>query len=200
MPSATEQRNDAGTCGAKKKSNGEPCRNAAGKGTDHVGYGRCKYHGGSTRNHRTNAVKIEAQKRAAEFGELIEVNPTEALLGVLYLSMGHLAFIRRELAAQDDKRTFDAQVLMRMFDDERDRVARISRAAIESGVAERYLRLIEWQAETVARIMRAILEDPELGLTVTQRSRAPSIARRHLVAADTESERPALSAVPLARR
>src|SRR5438105_5941001 len=100
MPSATKQRDDAGLCNAKKR-NGEKCRNASGKGTDHVGIGRCRFHGGSTRTHRAHAVRVEAQQRAAEFGELIEVHPTEALLGVLYLSMGHLAFVRRELAAQE---------------------------------------------------------------------------------------------------
>ena len=35
-------------CGAISRSTDQPCRNAAGKGTDHVGQGRCKYHGGAT--------------------------------------------------------------------------------------------------------------------------------------------------------
>src|SRR3990167_9158749 len=34
------------TCGAKTRSGG-PCRQRAGWGTDHVGAGRCKLHGGS---------------------------------------------------------------------------------------------------------------------------------------------------------
>ncbi|MFW5968953.1 MAG: hypothetical protein ACOCV2_15620 [Persicimonas sp.] len=35
-------------CGAKTKSTGEPCQQPAGFGTDHVGEGRCKFHGGAT--------------------------------------------------------------------------------------------------------------------------------------------------------
>src|SRR4051812_17466685 len=35
------------TCGARTK-NGELCQNIAGKGTDHVGEGKCRSHGGST--------------------------------------------------------------------------------------------------------------------------------------------------------
>lgn len=37
---------DKPTCGAKAKNSGEPCKLPAGFGTDHLGSGRCKYHGG----------------------------------------------------------------------------------------------------------------------------------------------------------
>jgi hypothetical protein len=35
-------------CGAKKRSDGTPCKRPAGWGTDHAGTGRCKLHGGSS--------------------------------------------------------------------------------------------------------------------------------------------------------
>ena len=35
-------------CGALSKSTQKPCQNIAGKGTDHVGEGRCRFHGGAT--------------------------------------------------------------------------------------------------------------------------------------------------------
>lgn len=35
-------------CGATAKSTGKPCKRPAGWGTDHVGFGRCKLHGGAT--------------------------------------------------------------------------------------------------------------------------------------------------------
>ena len=38
------------TCGAKKVSGGK-CTMAAGWGTNHYGYGKCKLHGGSTPTH-----------------------------------------------------------------------------------------------------------------------------------------------------
>lgn len=37
-------------CGARGKRRGIPCTNKAGKGTDHVGAGRCNYHGGGTQS------------------------------------------------------------------------------------------------------------------------------------------------------
>ena len=35
-------------CGARSKGTGKPCQNIAGKGTDHVGNGTCRLHGGGT--------------------------------------------------------------------------------------------------------------------------------------------------------
>src|SRR5215210_1954068 len=136
MGMSSEKRSTYPLCGARKR-NGAACRAFAGQGTDHLGTGRCKNHGGSTPSHRVNAVKVEAQRRSAAFGERIEVEPTEALLGVLHLSAGHLAWVREELATLAEKTSFEAQVLMRLWDDERDRVARIAKAALDAGVQER---------------------------------------------------------------
>jgi hypothetical protein len=134
MPS--EQRSTYPLCDAKKK-NGDRCRAFAGQGTEHLGQGRCKNHGGSTRSHRAAAVRVEAARRLPQFGQRIEVEPTEALLTVLHLSAGHLAWIREELASREDKTTFEASVLVRQWERERDRVARIAKAALDAGVAER---------------------------------------------------------------
>jgi len=178
-----EQRDLRQLCGAKKK-NGELCRAFAGQGTEHPGVGRCKFHLGATKTHRTHAVKQEAQRRSIEFGQPLPVEPTEALLGVLHLSAGHLSWVRDELAATDDKRSFDAQVLLRLWNDERDRVARIAKAALDAGVQERQVRLAERYGETLAALLRAVFYDPELALTAAQRDRLPDLLRRHLSGLD----------------
>ena len=36
------------TCGAHSRSTGQPCLNISGKGTDHIGQGKCGQHGGLT--------------------------------------------------------------------------------------------------------------------------------------------------------
>jgi hypothetical protein len=180
-------------CGAKKKS-GELCRAFAGQGTEHPGVGRCRFHLGNTKAHRKHAVKLKAEQevqRARTFGQKIPVEPTEAMLSVLHLSAGQLAWLHDELAAQTDKRSFDGQVLMRLWNDERDRVARISKAALDAGVAERQVKLAERYGETLAGVLRAIFYDPELALTAAQRNRLPDLLRRHLSAA-TENQ-PALA-------
>jgi hypothetical protein len=45
----TRQHKPYPVCGARNKS-GSVCGNIAGKGTEHVGYGRCKYHGGKNQD------------------------------------------------------------------------------------------------------------------------------------------------------
>lgn len=50
-------------CGAKSR-NGDPCKSTAGMGTEHKGYGRCKYHGGNNTGPKTAAGK-EAQRKAS---------------------------------------------------------------------------------------------------------------------------------------
>lgn len=47
---AVEEKLGYKICGARGKRKLTPCPNKAGKGTDHVGQGRCKYHGGGASN------------------------------------------------------------------------------------------------------------------------------------------------------
>ena len=52
-------------CGAKAKSTGEPCQLPAGFGTDHVGEGRCKFHGGCNTGPKDNTGNKNARKHGA---------------------------------------------------------------------------------------------------------------------------------------
>lgn len=49
-------------CGAVKK--GKPCKLPAGYGTDHAGYGRCKYHGGCSTGPKTEEGKQNCGRNA----------------------------------------------------------------------------------------------------------------------------------------
>jgi hypothetical protein len=108
------------------------------------------------------------------------------MLSVLHLSAGQLAWLHAELEAQQDKRSFDAQVLLRLWNDERDRVARISKMALDAGVAERHIRVVENYGKELATFLRTVLYDDELGLTSTQRALLPDLLRRHLPALEGE--------------
>jgi hypothetical protein len=179
MAHTPEQRDRHALCAAKRKD-GSTCRQFAGAGTNHKGVGRCRFHLGSTRNHEQHAVRLEAQQRLIEFGESVPVQPTEALLMVLQLSAGHLAWVRSELAALDNKHTFEGQVLMRLWNEERDRVARISKAALDAGVNERQIALAERYGEAIAHLIQGILGD--LALNRRQQAQVPQVVRRHLIA------------------
>lgn len=172
-------------CGARTRS-GATCRLFAGQGTNHVGFGRCKHHGGSTPTHVASAVIQEARLRAVEFGEELPVEPAEALLTMLRLTAGMVAWTRDELARMDDRTTFEGQVLTRIYADERDRTARIAKAALDAGVAERTVRLAESYGELIATLIGNILVD--LRLTPEQQDRAPQIVQARLLELEPSAE------------
>src|SRR5262245_56569410 len=136
MPHTPEQRSAQLLCNARKK-NGETCRAFAGQGTDHPGVGRCKFHGGSTRTHRHQAVVEQARIEAARFGEAFEMEPVEALLWMVHLSAGQVRYLGEELATfGGTAKSTEALVAHRLWNEERDRLSRISKAALDAGVAE----------------------------------------------------------------
>lgn len=185
MPLTREERSTFDLCAAKKK-NGELCRAFAGQGTEHAGVGRCKFHGGNTKTHRQHAVVVEARRKMVQFGEPYGLEPVEALVWMVQLSAGHVRYLSEELAGlQDEERkTLEAQIATRLWNEERDRLARISKAALDAGVQERAIVLAERSGAAMAGLLRAVFEDPELDLSTAQRDRLPALLRRHLEAAE----------------
>src|SRR4051812_19586339 len=82
-------------CGAKSKQHGRPCRKKKGWATDHVGYGRCKYHGGMSPSGKKSAAKEQAMEemeraRQAVMGQAIDVHPMDALLWCVRITAGEV--------------------------------------------------------------------------------------------------------------
>src|SRR6188508_531643 len=79
-------------CGARKKTGHEAgltCRRPAGWGTDHVGIGSCKLHGGRTPTHGTYAATTVARRVAVLYGAPREdVDPISGLMEELQRSAG----------------------------------------------------------------------------------------------------------------
>lgn len=78
-------------CGSARRQGpeGASCRRPAGWGTDHVGIGRCKLHGGCTPTHENAVATRMAAKTQALFGAPREdVDPIEGLLEELQRSAG----------------------------------------------------------------------------------------------------------------
>jgi hypothetical protein len=139
---------------------------------------------------------------AARFGDLVPVEPSEALLTVLHLSFGHLCWLRSELAHMPSKTTFEGQVFLRMYDDERDRVARISKAALDAGVQERQIKLAERWGEMIGDLLSGIFH--ELALNKRQQDALPGVVQRHLMVIENSDDvpdiMPALSPAHPARK
>jgi len=193
MPTTKEQRNKWALCGAKKR-NGDRCRNYAGLGTNHKGIGTCKFHLGNARNNIKAAVKVVAERerqaaadKSLEFGQVIKMDPLDALLWSLHLSASHTEYLRRAIAQEGDSddQKFRREVLLRQWTDERDRLARTSKMALDAGVDERRVKMAERYGEAIAALIQGILGD----LTLNQRQQAavPDVVRRHLLVLDGEA-------------
>ncbi len=80
-------------CGAKTKSSGKPCQRPAGWGTDHVGIGKCKLHGGATPikhglySKYTSHRLADVVDRLANDEELLDLRKTIALQQALILDI-----------------------------------------------------------------------------------------------------------------
>lgn len=81
-------------CGAKTRKGGV-CKLPAGHGTDHVGIGRCKLHGGSTPTHEKAASTEIARRECATLGIPVETTPAEALIREVWEAEGNVEFYRR---------------------------------------------------------------------------------------------------------
>ena len=134
-------------CGAKKKKGGGLCGNAAGMGTDHVGYGRCKYHLGSTEKHSKTAHEEAALDFAMyALGAEEQIDPLEGQLLAVRLAAGSVAYYRLRLTAYGP----DKPPPEKLRESYRQAVLDLracSESAIRGGVAERMVQITERTAE-----------------------------------------------------
>lgn len=154
-------------CGANRTRTAGTCGKPAGWGTDHVGFGQCRYHGGTTPNGRKFANRQKALTFArGALGAEVGGTPLDALEQSVRLAAGIVDYYRHEIADA----TVDAA-----SSDEADREAArrrigelvgpyteavklqkdVAKAATDAGVAERRQVL----AERAAALLGAAFED-----------------------------------------
>jgi hypothetical protein len=172
-------------CGAKKKGGGN-CTLAAGWGTNHLGIGACKLHGGSMPNHVKSAVKQEAK---VFFGTPMEINPLDALMWMIRMTAGEIQWLSEQMAEVQEADWIETGIMGKQFHIyarerrlRQDSLARYSAQAISLGIAERAIKMAETYADLLARLIQGILGD--LDLTPEQRAKAPMVVRKHLIAID----------------
>lgn len=144
-----------------------------------MGYGRCKWHGGSTATGKQYAQRLRAEATARTYGIPRGVDPHTALLEEVHRTAGHVAWLGRRIAAMDPdalvhgvvktvqqadgSRVVEARAevmaWLRVYQEERDRLIRAAKAAVDAGVAEREVRVVEAQASLLARIIELVLSD-----------------------------------------
>lgn len=194
---------DTVPCFARIKSGyrkGELCGRYAGAGTDHEGVGRCRQHGGSTED----GIREAAWVVGHAFARALEVTPWEGLLTAVKIAAGRVAFCEAKLAtATEDRqleppnetaiseagRTHDAQGTnlnhwVKQAELWHDKLARVSKLAIDAGVAERLVRQLELEAQLMLRATSLTLA--ELGLSDEVQQHALGIMSRNLLALEAE--------------
>lgn len=174
---------------------GELCGRYAGAGTDHRGVGRCWQHGGRDEEGRREAAWIVGHA----FARQLDISPWEGLLVAVKIAAGRVAFIEGKLATATEDRQLEPPLKESISEAGRthdhqgtnlhhwvkqaeywtDRLAKVSRLAIDAGVAERVVRQLELEAQLMLRATNLTLD--ELGLGDEERSRALVIMSRNLL-------------------
>lgn len=166
------------------------CPKGAGWGTDHVGAGRCKYHGGAAPTYKVQVEQIMAETAVEQYGLPTEVDPHTALLGELYRTQGHVEWLRMRVAeletedmvgpvggGQGGHPSYEPSVWIRMYRDERVHLSRVAKSCIDAGIQERQVKIVEQQAQLFAGALQRIL----MALGVADHPEAPKIVRRELL-------------------
>ena len=158
----SEERSKFKLCGARKRD-GTPCRAFAGQGTDHRGYGRCAKHRGDTPKHAKEALAERAQVEMVKLGAPLDISPHDALLGLLRMTAGHVAWLHAEIKAIEDLSAEGNRVLIGLYSDERDRLARIAAVCGGVGIAERLVKIEEAKFAVLSEALVRAAEVAGLG-------------------------------------
>lgn len=160
-----------------KRNGGKYCGSRAGWGTDHVGEGRCRKHGGNnpvTKGNRTtisrysdHAVLGERIKRANESGDLLKIEGDLALLQAI---VEDWIDVRKDRRFEDGELS-QALVLIDRLIDAKKKAHDVGRAWTDAR-AEAFM---SWIGEVVTRILLSHLGDDK---------RIPSIVREIFDEAD----------------
>ena len=171
-----ENAEEIALCGARGRT-GRPCRKRAGWGTDHVGYGNCKLHAGSTPGGRKAAEK---QRLAAVVAA--PIGGFDAIERGLALMNGLVNALEAELAKVEGG-VLDGSELratVRLARDAARDLASVGKLAADAGLDERRLRLEEAKLVLLAATLREVFADPELGLDAARQEIAARVTARHL--------------------
>jgi hypothetical protein len=177
-------------CGAKARHGGS-CRHSAGWGTDHPGFGNCKFHFGATPNGGVFAAKQAAAAEAARLGVAIETDPHEALAAVVNIIAGQVAFLQGKVNELDEGKALTRGGLnpvIRALNGVLEQWQRAAKAAADAGVEERRLRLDALVVDGIGDFLRAVFG--ELELTPEQEALIPEAMKRHGALLDAFGERP----------
>ena len=168
-------------CGAPRtgRSSSGPgiCQNIAGLGTQHFGYGHCKFHFGNASAHVQAALMERMLAELKASYEALDVSPEDALMQEVQRAAGHVEWLHGELIQYDDISKEPALTILRLYQQERTYLADACKAAVSTGVRKRQVDIAEQQGKLLAGVVQRIFTN--MDLTPTQRTDG-----RRLIAAE----------------
>jgi hypothetical protein len=163
------------------------CGNAAGKGTEHPGVGRCARHGGKNLKGRREAALLMAHALARRR----DTTPWQALLDEVQRCAGAVAWLDWKVGqAPDDDALLSAEPgvgfapWVAMRERYEDRLAKVAKMTMDAGVASALVARAEVSGQATARVLMNTLG--ALGLTEDQMDLARTVMRRELLAIASE--------------
>lgn len=88
-------------CGRNRKKGLGPCRRPAGWGTDHAGFGACKFHGGASPSGKKFAAKQALQYAAVTAGIPRDVDPAQGLMEEIARTAGRIDWYTERIRVLD---------------------------------------------------------------------------------------------------
>lgn len=156
-------------CGSAKKRGGT-CKRPAGWGTEHLGRGPCRLHGGMlptiAAKHQQDAVVEELRY----FGASLDVTPADLMLECVRAAAGHMAFLGRKVReSQQNGQEIVAEnvvsIWAQMHAAAVDRAARVAKMALDAGVEEWQIRNAQRAGERLAAaVERAVFSVLDLSV------------------------------------
>lgn len=158
------------------------CTNIAGRWTPHEHVGLCATHGGgSGRGKAQGAIFV-----AMAFADELNVTPWEALLSQVRLLANQVRWLRLRVEYAEAEHGVDGIKpggpgwdWVALLEARGDRLAKVSKMAIDAGVAERLVRQVELEADHM--VAAAILTFERLGIHGEQRDDALEFMGRKLM-------------------
>jgi hypothetical protein len=159
-------------CGATKR-NGAPCHQGAGAGTDHPGFGTCKFHVGAMPAMGNLAARQEVLAIVEEkklLGEIApDADPDEVMMEEVARSQRAVEYFDEVVKEMTDDPDHDPagarfQKVVWHWNEQRRLLANVSRLVVQAGIAKRTVEIQEMQAAAVLAAILGVISSPELNL------------------------------------
>lgn len=188
-------------CDAKTRGGGH-CRKEAGWGTDHLGHGQCRIHGGLLPMNSLHSQVVLARRDLVGWARAVPINPTDAILQCIYISAGMVQYATSQIAALSEAELVSPVVVtterpyklgggaeIEFGEDDADEAIRLAPRAIETVTTSPQLHVwIRVRDEAMDRLVRysktahdAKIDEQEIALKRGQAEIIATVLRNALV-------------------